>query len=100
VSAVGIGILLRVIGKIIGITLGAWLGVRASGISSELSLRDYLKVSVLGGIGFTVSFLVTDLVFAKGSIEHSQAVMASLLAALVSVVLAILVFGFRARPLT
>jgi NhaA family Na+:H+ antiporter len=100
VSVVGMGILLRVIGKVIGITLGAWLGVRASGISSELSIRDYLKVSVLGGIGFTVSFLVTDLVFAKGSIEHSQAVMASLLAAVVSVVLASLVFGFRAKPLT
>jgi Na+/H+ antiporter NhaA len=54
----------------------------------------------LGGIGFTVSFLVTDLVFAKGSIEHSQAVMASLLAAVVSGVLASLVFGFRAKSLT
>ena len=100
VSVVGLGILLRVIGKVIGITIGAWLGVRVSGIPSQLKLTDYLKISVLGGIGFTVSFLVTDLVFAKGSLEHSQAVMASLLAAVVSAVLASLVFGFRAKPLT
>jgi NhaA family Na+:H+ antiporter len=94
-SVVGIGILLRVLGKIIGITFGAWLGVRLSGIKAELSIFDYFQISILGGIGFTVSLLVTDLVFTKGSIEHSQAIVASGLAALISIALASLVFSFR-----
>jgi len=94
-SVVGIGILLRVLGKIIGITFGAWLGVRLSGIKAELSIFDYFQISILGGIGFTVSLLVTDLVFTKGSIEHSQAIVASGLAALISIGLASLVFSFR-----
>lgn len=94
-SVVGIGILLRVLGKIMGITFGAWLGVRLSGIKAELSIFDYFQISILGGIGFTVSLLVTDLVFTKGSIEHSQAIVASGLAALISIGLASLVFSFR-----
>ena len=94
-SVVGIGILLRVLGKIIGITFGAWLGVRLSGIKAELSIFDYFQISILGGIGFTVSLLVTDLVFTKGSIEHSQAIVASGLAALISIGMASLVFSFR-----
>jgi len=99
-SVVGIGILLRVLGKIIGITFGAWLGVRLSGIKAELSIFDYFQISILGGIGFTVSLLVTDLVFTKGSIEHSQAIVASGLAALISIGLASLVFSFRATEPT
>jgi len=94
-SIVGIGILLRVLGKIMGITFGAWLGVRLSGIKAELSILDYFQISILGGIGFTVSLLVTDLVFTKGSIEHSQAIVASGLAALISIGLASLVFSCR-----
>jgi len=94
-SVVGIGILLRVLGKIMGITFGAWLGVRLSGIKAELSIFDYFQISILGGIGFTVSLLVTDLVFTKGSIEHSQAIVASGLAALISIAMASLVFSFR-----
>jgi NhaA family Na+:H+ antiporter len=99
-SVVGIGILLRVIGKVIGISFGAWLGVRVTGISSGLKLVDYVHISVLGGIGFTVSLLVTDLVFEKGSIQHSQAVVASLLAALVASVIATILFLTRKKLLT
>ena len=99
-SAVGLGILLRVIGKVVGISFGAWLGVRITGISSGLRLLDYIHISVLGGIGFTVSLLVTDLVFEKGSVQHSQAVVASLLAALVSSVLATILFLSRKKSLT
>ena len=99
-SVVGVGILLRVIGKVVGISFGAWLGSRLSGIDSDLKFSDYLQISILGGIGFTVSLLVTDLVFSKGSVEHSQAVVASLLAALISSVLAAFFYSFRVKPLT
>lgn len=99
-SVVGVGILFRVIGKVVGISFGAWLGSRLSGIGSDLKFSDYLQISILGGIGFTVSLLVTDLVFSKGSVEHSQAVVASLLAALISSVLAAFFYSFRVKSLT
>ncbi len=100
VSVVGVGILLRVIGKIAGISFGAWLGIRLSGVNSDLKIKDYFQISILGGIGFTVSLLVTDLVFTKGSVEHSQAVVASLLAALIASLLATIAYSFRAKSLT
>jgi NhaA family Na+:H+ antiporter len=99
-SVVGVGILLRVIGKVVGISFGAWLGLRLSGTQSDLNLRDYVQISILGGIGFTVSLLVTDLVFTKGSVEHSQAVVASLLAALIAAAIATVSYSFRGKPLS
>ena len=99
-SVVGIGILLRVPGKVIGISVGAWLGLKLSGTESDLRFSEYLQIAILGGIGFTVSLLVTDLVFSKGSTEHSEAVFASLLAALISTLIATVFFSFKAKPLT
>lgn len=99
-SVVGIGILLRVLGKVIGISVGAWLGLKLSGTESDLKFSEYLQIAILGGIGFTVSLLVTDLVFSKGSTEHSEAVFASLLAALISTLIATVFFSFKAKPLT
>jgi NhaA family Na+:H+ antiporter len=98
-SVVGIAILFRVIGKAIGITLGAWLGsllVRRS-VEKTLSISDYARISVLGGIGFTVAFLVNDIVFANNEVEHSQALVASLLAAVLASLIAALVFRLRNR---
>jgi NhaA family Na+:H+ antiporter len=99
-SVVGIGILLRVLGKVIGISVGAWLGLKLSGTESDLKFSEYLQIAILGGIGFTVSLLVTDLVFSKGSTEHSEAVFASLLAALISTLIATVFFSFKAKRLT
>jgi NhaA family Na+:H+ antiporter len=99
-SVVGVGILFRVIGKVVGISFGAWLGLGLSGTQSDLNLRDYVQISILGGIGFTVSLLVTDLVFTKGSVEHSQAVVASLLAALIAAAIATVSYSFRGKPLS
>lgn len=96
-SLVGIGVLLRVIGKVVGITFGAWLGTKVAGSISGLGVLDYLRISILGGIGFTVSFLVTNLVFADHPVERSQAIVASLLAAAISVVAATIAFRSRAR---
>jgi NhaA family Na+:H+ antiporter len=98
-SVVGFAILLRVIGKAVGITFGAWLGsllVRKSG-EKVLALADYARISVLGGIGFTVAFLVNDIVFKDYELEHAQALVASLLAAVLASVLAAIVFKVRKR---
>ena len=98
-SVVGLAILLRVIGKVVGITFGAWLGsllVRKSG-EKVLALADYARISVLGGIGFTVAFLVNDIVFNDYELEHAQALVASLLAAVLASVIAAIVFKLRKR---
>ena len=96
-SVVGIAILLRVLGKTVGITFGAWLGtliVRGSG-EPVLAIGDYARIAVLGGIGFTVAFLVNDIVFAENDLEHSQALVASLLAAVIASVIAAVLFMSR-----
>jgi len=98
-STVGFAILLRVIGKVVGITFGAWLGtllVRKSG-EKVLALADYARISVLGGIGFTVAFLVNDIVFMDHELQHAQALVASLLAAVLASVLAAVIFKLRKR---
>jgi NhaA family Na+:H+ antiporter len=98
-SVVGFAILLRVIGKVVGITFGAWLGsmlVRKSG-EKVLALVDYARISVLGGIGFTVAFLVNDIVFKDYELEHAQALVASLLAAVIASVVAAVIFKLRKR---
>jgi Na+/H+ antiporter NhaA len=52
---------------------------------------------VLGGIGFTVAFLLNDIVFKDYELEHAQALVASLLAAVLASVLAAIVFKVRKR---
>ena len=58
-----------VLGKPIGILGTAWLVARFTHarLDEELSWLDVLGVSLLGGIGFTVSLLIGDLAFGAGS---------------------------------
>ena len=85
-STVGIAVLLRVVGKTAGISLGAYLGSKF--VKDALPFSNYFRISVLGGIGFTVAFFVNDLVFAQQKEFHKQAIVASLVAGLVSAGLA------------
>lgn len=86
-SLVGIGVVLRVFGKSIGITLGAFIGSRFT--KDALPIGDYFRLSVLGGIGFTVAFFVNDIVFSEYPEYHIQAILASLVAAIITVVISI-----------
>jgi Na+:H+ antiporter, NhaA family len=65
-SPITLGIILGlVVGKPVGITLFAWLGVRA-GLAEQpsgVSWRALHFVAWLGGIGFTMSLFVADLAF-------------------------------------
>lgn len=81
-SLVGVGVLLRVVGKSLGITFGAWLGSKLA--KESLGIGNYFRLSVLGGIGFTVAFFVNDIVFADNDEFHTQAILASIVAAIVS----------------
>jgi NhaA family Na+:H+ antiporter len=53
------------IGKLIGITLGGWLGsfTRTKEDRARISFFGLLVVGALGGIGFTVSLLMNELAF-------------------------------------
>lgn len=88
-TALALAILIRPLGKIVGITVGAWLGRLALGrrIDSKLSLPQYLRISVLGGIGFTVALLIADLSYGAGSQASGTAKVATLVAAVVSMAL-------------
>ena len=85
-SVVGIGIVLRVVGKVTGITLGAYLGSKIA--KDSLPISSYARLSVLGGIGFAVAFFVNDIVFGDNDLYHTQAIVALLLAGLISVAIA------------
>jgi NhaA family Na+:H+ antiporter len=67
---IAIGIVVGlVVGKPIGIFGTAWLTARFTHatLDEELSWLDVLGVSLLGGIGFTVSLLIGDLAFGSGT---------------------------------
>ena len=82
-----------VLGKPIGILGTAWLTARFTHatLDDELGWLDVLGVSLLGGIGFTVSLLIGDLAFGAGSTadEHVKVgiLTGSLTAALLAAVL-------------
>ena len=82
-----------VLGKPIGILGTAWLVARFTHarLDDELSWLDVLGVSLLGGIGFTVSLLIGDLAFGAGSSADQHVkigiLAGSVLAALLAAVL-------------
>lgn len=64
-----------VLGKPVGILAGAWLVTRTTRaeLAPDLGWRDLVGVAVLGGVGFTVSLLVSDLSFGDVRAEHAKA---------------------------
>ena len=93
---VGLGILLaRIIGKVVGITLGSWL-IIALGIGvlhPSLRLSHIVGAAALAAVGFTVSLLITELAFADGS-DRDAAKVALLAASLVGAALGLAILSF------
>ncbi|MFZ2501945.1 MAG: Na+/H+ antiporter NhaA [Nocardioides sp.] len=88
---VALGIILAlVVGKSVGITGGAYLVTRWPGVaySSALSWLDIMGAALLGGIGFTVSILVGELAFGRGSALEDQMKIGVLLGSLIAALLA------------
>ncbi|MDK1476157.1 Na+/H+ antiporter NhaA [Streptomyces sp. 549] len=84
-------------GKVIGVFGGTWLAARftRARLSSDLAWSDVAGVSMLAGIGFTVSLLVTELAFV-GDAETTEHVKAAvLIASLMSAVAAVAVLRVR-----
>jgi len=88
-SAMTIALLLRPLGKVLGITFGVGLAkllVKDSGFK-EMTWGDFVRVSTLGGIGFTVALLISGSVFAKQPELASQATIATLIAMVASMII-------------
>lgn len=88
---VALGILVGLfVGKPIGITGATWLVTRFSSakLEAKLSLVDVFALSVLAGIGFTVSLLIGELAFGIGSERDAHVKIAVLTGSLGAALLA------------
>ena len=96
--AVGI-ILALVLGKPAGILGTTWLLTKATRARLDSSLKwiDIFGVSILAGIGFTVSLLVAELSFGQGSTHDDHAKVGILAASLIAALLATAVLKTRNR---
>lgn len=97
---VALGIILAlVLGKPAGILGTTWVLTKATKASLDKSFKwiDVFGVSLLAGIGFTVSLLVAELSFGHGSIHDDHAKVGILAASLLAAALASIVLTARNR---
>lgn len=99
-SSIGLGVIVGLVGgKVIGITGSTWLvtRLRRAQLDPDLSWVDLFGLSILGGIGFTVSLLVSELTFGQGTALDDVAKVAVLTASVLAALLAAVVLGGRNR---
>ncbi|MFT4157557.1 MAG: Na+/H+ antiporter NhaA [Microbacterium sp.] len=94
----GIAIALPV-GKILGISLFGWVAMRLGprGVPPALPFGDIVAAGTLGGIGFTVSLLLANLVFVDDPIVRDHAILGVLVGSLIALVLASVFVSLRAK---
>lgn len=86
------------VGKIIGITIAGWIAQRVAQKPGmpRLPLGDLIAAGTLGGIGFTVSLLLSELAFAGAPEFRDQATLGVLAGSGISVILAGIIVSWRA----
>ena len=97
---VAIGIILAlVLGKPIGIMGTTWLLTKVTKARLDTSFKwiDVFGLSLLAGIGFTVSLLVAELSFGQGSVHDDHAKVGILVASALAALLATAVLKTRNR---
>jgi Na+:H+ antiporter, NhaA family len=97
-DAITIGIIAGLVaGKIVGIMGATWLVQRLTRarLADELAWSDVLGLSLLAGIGFTVSLLIGELAFGTGSGADDHVRIGVLTASLLAAVLATVVLRYR-----
>ena len=85
-----IGIILGlVIGKPLGIMLFGYIGslIGVTKKPQDTSWYDVLEVSILAGIGFTMSLFVSEIAFAGEEVELSVSKISVLIAAVISIII-------------
>jgi Na+:H+ antiporter, NhaA family len=99
-SPVGLGVIVGLVaGKAIGISGATWLvtRLRHANLDPDLAWIDVFGLAVLGGIGFTVSLLVSELSFGQGSASDDIGKVAILTASVLAAVFATFILGSRNR---
>lgn len=88
-----------VVGKLIGITLFGWIASRLliRQADHRLVLPDLITVATLGGIGFTVALLMSQLAFRDMPGYIDESTLAVLAGSGVATVLSVIVVSLRAR---
>ena len=88
-----------VLGKTIGIAGSTWLlaTFTRADLDDELSWVDVIGMSLLAGIGFTVSLLIGGLAFGEGSALDDQVKVGVLVGSLLAAMLAAVVLRLRNR---
>jgi Na+:H+ antiporter, NhaA family len=97
---VAIGIMLGlIVGKPIGITAATWLMSRftKAKVDDGLAWIDVAGLSVLAGIGFTVSLLIGELAFGAGTERDEHVKVAVLAGSLAAALLAAVILRMRNR---
>ena len=97
---VAIGVVVGlVVGKAVGVFGGTWAVARftRAELDEDLSWTDVFGLSVLGGVGFTVSLLVGELAFGGGSERDDHVKLAVLAGSLIAALLAAVVLRLRNR---
>jgi NhaA family Na+:H+ antiporter len=75
-------ILARSIGKIIGITLFAWLALRIGG-HTKIGIKEITGVATLAGMGLTVALVIADIA-ARSEAELDQVRLGLFVSAIIS----------------
>ena len=88
------------LGKPLGITLVSFLAVALGfcKLPPDINWRHVSGAGVLGGIGFTMSIFITNLVFAGSADAINASKMATLIASLAAGIIGILWLGWAAGP--
>ena len=88
-----------VVGKPVGVLVATWIVTRIPGVALPRGIAwiDLLGVSLLAGIGFTVSLLIGELSFEVGSILGDEAKIGILLGSVLAAVCAALLLTRRNR---
>lgn len=86
------------VGKIVGIALAGWGALRIGhrGTAPPLRFADLLAAGALGGIGFTVSLLLSELAFGDAPEIRDQAILGVLAGSVISLIVAAILVSWRA----
>jgi NhaA family Na+:H+ antiporter len=99
-DSIAIGIMVGLVaGKAIGITAATWLVSRftRAQLDENLGWPDVVGLALLGGMGFTVSLLITELAYGAESQSYDHAKVGILAGTLLAAVLATIILRLRNR---
>ncbi len=99
-DSVAIGIMVGLVaGKAIGITAATWLVSRftRAQLDENLGWPDVVGLALLGGIGFTVSLLITELAYGAGTERYDHAKVGILAGTVLAALVATVILRLRNR---